>query len=90
MFKILDLLNKNKVQFEVYDPWVSESHKFKNNFIKKLKKINYYNAVIITVGHKEFIKMGYNKINKFLKKNSLFFDIKNIFKVKNNKFYKTL
>ncbi len=90
VFKILDLLNKNKVQFDVYDPWVNESHIFKDNFIKKLEKINYYNAVIITVGHKQFIKMGYKKINKFLKKNSLFFDIKNIFKVKNNKFYKTL
>ena len=90
VFEILKLFKKNRIKFDVYDPWVNKLDKYNNNFIKKIDKSNYYNAVIVTVGHNEFLKMGYRKINKFLKKNSLFFDLKNIFKIKKNKFYKTL
>ena len=43
----------------------------------KLKK-QYYNCVILSVGHNYFKKIGYKKINSYLLPNGLIFDIKNI------------
>ena len=56
--------------------------KFKLLIPFKIKKHNYYDAIIITVGHKIFKKIGVKKIKSFAKRNSIFFDLKNIFKIK--------
>ena len=47
-------------------------------FTKKPRK-NYYDAIIISVSHMVFKKMGLNKILKYGKKNCKVFDIKNLF-----------
>ncbi len=90
VFDILKRLNKYKINFEIYDPWVGSVDKYNKKLIKKLNKDNYYDAVIITVAHKKFIDIGYKKIQKILKKKSLLFDLKNIFKLNNSDNYKSL
>ena len=78
---IINNLKKNKVKFDLYDPWADyfEIKKtYKVNLQKKLKK-NYYDAVIITVAHKQFKKMGFKKIVNSCKKEHIIFDLKYIF-----------
>ncbi len=90
VFEILKRLTKNKIKFDIYDPWVSSLDKYNKKLITNLNKNNYYDAVIITVAHKQFIKIGYRKIHNILKKKSLLLDLKNIFKLKNSEYYKSL
>ena len=73
IFDTIKYLEKKGIQTCVYDPLVPI------NFLKKktkkvLSKINlrnYYDAVIISVGHDEFLSMGIKKIKTIIKKNGL-------------------
>ena len=84
IFDTIKYLEKKGIQTCVYDPLVPI------NFLKKktkkvLSKINlrnYYDAVIISVGHDEFLSMGIKKIKTIIKKNGLIFDLKGIFSKK--------
>ena len=84
--KVFDIINyfiKNKVKINIFDPCAENLiQKYNKYRINKLKKHNYYDAIIITVGHKIFKKIGVKKIKSFAKRNSIFFDLKNIFKIK--------
>lgn len=82
--KVLDLVNELKdlkSEIDVYDPWVSKKS------IEKLSSFNLvenpkdgkYDATIIAVAHDEFKAIGSKKIRHFGKKNSILFDIKNLF-----------
>ncbi len=73
------LTNKN-YETHAFDPLINiiefnDKNKIK---IKKEIKTNYYHCCIISVGHNYFKKLGDKKIRKFLVKNGLIFDIKNI------------
>ena len=84
--KVFDIINyfiKNKVNINIFDPCAENLiQKYNKYRINKLKKHNYYDAIIITVGHKIFKKIGIKKIRSFAKKNSIVFDLKNIFKIR--------
>lgn len=78
---IINQLKKNGVKFDLYDPWVNHSEikkTYKVNPQKKLKK-NTYDAVILTVAHKQFKKMGFKNIVKSCKKKHIIYDLKYIF-----------
>jgi UDP-N-acetyl-D-galactosamine dehydrogenase len=84
--KIADLLMKKKINLDIYEPYFVKKDHIKNYAIKKYsfiskKKIkkNFYDAIIISVEHKIFKKIGFEKISKFGKKNCLIFDVKSIF-----------
>ncbi len=85
--KVLDIIDKltaKKISFDIYDPVLSKkliSKKLSKKIITNPKK-NYYDVILITVAHKNFIDLGINKIAKFAKEKNIIFDIKNIF---NNK-----
>ena len=73
---------------EVYDPIASENdckRIYKKAYIKKLKK-NYYDFIIIAVGHKIFKQYGFNKIKNLSKENSYIVDVKSIFKKSESNF----
>ena len=84
--KVFDIINyfiKNKVNINIFDPCAENLiQKYNKYRINKLKKHNYYDAIIIAVGHKIFKKIGIKKIRSFAKKNSIVFDLKNIFKIR--------
>ncbi len=81
---------KHQYSVDIYDPLTS------NLEVKKIYKINnqttlkknYYNLIIISVGHDLFKKMGIKKIQKLLTKSdrNMILDIKSIFPIKNSIF----
>ena len=83
--KVIDIYNKLKVlksNVELYDPHVNEKDFFKYSKLRlaKVLKNNFYDSVIIAVAHKKFVNLGIKKIRNILKKNSVIFDVKSIFK----------
>ena len=82
VFNIIDFLHQNKIDTDVYDPWV-------NNYDKKVSSLNFnyiefprddmYDSIIIAVGHDEFKKMGIKKIRNFGKQKKIIFDLKYTF-----------
>ena len=72
-------LYEYKVNVDVYDPWINQKKmKTKINLVNELKT-NYYDAIVIAVGHTEFKKMGLTKIRLYAKLNNVIMDIKNLF-----------
>jgi len=87
--KVFDIIAyfKNKCHsLEVYDPIVDSKEVYKKSKIKLIKypKKNYYDVILILVRHKFYKKLGVNKIINFAKKNSVIFDLKNLFIKENN------
>ena len=89
VFEIYNKIIKFKCNVDVFDPLVDKKNVFDKFSIKLVNfpKKNYYDAIIIAVPHKYFIKMSLDKIKHFTKKNSYIYDLKNIFKNK-LKFFK--
>ena len=84
----LSKLIKNKYKkVYVYDE-IADDQNFKRegvNLVKKLKK-NSYDAIILAVPHKAIVQKGVKVIKSYLKKNSIFFDLKGYFNKKNSDF----
>tara|TARA_B100000575_G_C23136248_1_gene660169 strand:- start:1590 stop:2867 length:1278 start_codon:yes stop_codon:yes gene_type:complete len=83
---IVKYLNKTNHFIFSYDPYLNKNNKieyFSKNIIIKPKK-NFYDFIILSVAHNHFRKMGYNKINKLLKRKGVILDIKNILPNKKN------
>jgi UDP-N-acetyl-D-glucosamine/UDP-N-acetyl-D-galactosamine dehydrogenase len=81
VFDIANLLIKKKHFVHMSDPFVNKvSINYTKNFIamKNINK-NFYDGIIVAVGHNIFKKMGINSIKKFGITNSIFYDLKNIF-----------
>ncbi len=77
--EIVKLLSKKKYKINIYDPWVIKK-KYKHLSLINKPKYNYYDAILVTVKHDIFVKLGINKIKKFGKKKSYLYDIKSLFK----------
>ena len=84
--KSLELCEKISKKFkniDVFDPYIVNNYQksTKINFLKKIpgKK---YGVIIVAVKHKFFIELGFDRIKKLLKKDSFFYDIKNVFNSK--------
>ena len=83
-FEIIDILRKD-FKVKINDPLVKKSqiHKnYRNLFVNKFKK-QFYDAVVIVVPHREYLKKNFqSKLKTILRKNFLIFDIKNSIKSK--------
>ena len=88
VFEIHDILKRKKYFIDVHDPHVNKEDIdiSKINLIdyRNIKK-NFYDAIIISVGHREFMNMNIEEFSKSNK--SLIFDLKGIY---NNKEYMRL
>ena len=74
-------LKKNGCKLDLYDPLASSHEVFKvydQYPINKLKN-NTYDAIVIAVAHKNFYSMGFDSIKNLVKKNSIIYDLKNLF-----------
>ena len=81
IFDIINILNKKNIKSDIYDPLIKREqliNYINYNFVKLPKK-KYYDAIIIAVAHKKFVKEGKKNIISFAKKKNIIFDIKNIF-----------
>ncbi len=82
--KSIELIKIFKKSFEnlyCYDPYIFNEESLNKIGAKIIKKPrdNFYDVIIITVSHKEFLRLGYDRIIKFAKKNNVVFDVKSIF-----------
>ena len=79
---MVSLFRAHNALVDVHDPWVkSEDIMHEYGFSTKAKiEEEFYDAIVIAVGHKQFLDMGVDKIRSFGKKEAILFDVKNIFK----------
>lgn len=65
-------------KIELYDPWLSKSDfiHFSDHKIISKPKNNSYEILIIAVRHEEFKKMGSEKIQELVTRNSIIYDLK--------------
>ena len=75
---IVDELNDYNCVVDVYDPWVSseEAHaEYQINIVENLQQ-DYYDAIILAVGHHKFKEMGAKSIRALGKENVVIYDLK--------------
>ncbi|MCP3689857.1 MAG: Vi polysaccharide biosynthesis UDP-N-acetylglucosamine C-6 dehydrogenase TviB [Gammaproteobacteria bacterium] len=82
--RVIDIVSEMhhyNAEVDVYDPWVNPEEAFDEYSINLVSKpqTGSYDAVIISVGHLEFISMGIDEIHKLCKDNHVVFDVKYIF-----------
>ena len=79
VIKILKMMKSSDFKIYVYDPHIDKNKSFlskKINFLNKLNKINFFDAIFIGTPHKKIIKIGGKKIKSFCKQKSFIFDLK--------------
>jgi UDP-N-acetyl-D-galactosamine dehydrogenase len=90
VFDMVDYLEGYQINVDVFDPLVDldddllKSKKIK--IIKKIPKKKSYQAIILAVGHNQFIRMGIDEIKKISTNEVVFVDVKAIFDIKNSDF----
>ena len=80
VFDVIDELHKNKINVDVYDPWIKDKNII-NRDIRFIEtpKTNEYDGIIISVAHEQFKELGINQIRSFGKEKNIIFDLKYIF-----------
>ncbi len=81
--KVADLvaeLRENGAQVDVWDPWVSAREARAEYGIKLTKRpaSGTYDAVVLAVGHREFLAMKPAEIRRFAKRRHVVYDIKHL------------
>jgi UDP-N-acetyl-D-galactosamine dehydrogenase len=82
--KVVDLINElqsNNCEVDIYDPWVSANEAESEYGIKLISALNKetYDGIILAVAHKEFKDLGAKKIKEFAKEKHVFYDLKYVF-----------
>ncbi|AZZ93008.1 Vi polysaccharide biosynthesis UDP-N-acetylglucosamine C-6 dehydrogenase TviB [Hahella sp. KA22] len=75
---VISAFESYNANVDVYDPWASPAeaeHEYGIRVIPELKT-NHYDAIILTVAHKQFKDMGIENIRKLGKDNHVLFDVK--------------
>lgn len=81
--KVIDLVNSLRefnINVFIYDPHADKKEVFdfyNENILNQMPEDEKFEAIIIAVSHKEFIKLTYKKLKSFLVVNGLIFDFKN-------------
>lgn len=82
--KVIDLINELKsynTSVDIYDPWADQQKVFNEyslNCYSALDPTACYDAVILAVGHAEFVEMGEHGIKQYGKENSVLYDVKGV------------
>lgn len=66
---------------DVYDPWVDHEEAKEEYGISLISELNEnsYDAIVVSVAHKEFVEMGVDKIRSLGKQKHILFDVKHVF-----------
>jgi UDP-N-acetyl-D-galactosamine dehydrogenase len=82
--KVTDIINELKsyhADIDVYDPWANADdvkHEYGLDIVSKPEAAK-YDAVVITVAHKQFKEMGLKTIRTLLKPDGVIYDVKYLF-----------
>jgi UDP-N-acetyl-D-galactosamine dehydrogenase len=82
--KVADLvaeLKENGAKVDVWDPWVSSREaaaEYGIRLVKKPAKAS-YDAIVLAVGHREFVAMRFADIRRLAKRKHVLYDIKYLF-----------
>ncbi len=87
--RVVDTISKLKdagMEVDIYDPWVNPKEAESEYGFRPIDSLKYdrYNAVIITVAHDEFRKMGSDNIRKLLKHDGVIFDLKYVLPIEDS------
>jgi len=77
---IVEELRHYHADVDVYDPWVDAAeaeHEYGIEPVVELKQ-GHYDAIILAVGHNEFIEMGAEAIRALGKRSTILYDIKSV------------
>lgn len=82
--RVIDLVGKLislKSKVHVYDPWADSNEVLQEYNIKTISYPvpNKYDAIILSVSHDEFSKIGVKKIREFGKQKHILYDVKYVF-----------
>lgn len=83
--KVIDVIRELdgfNAKVDVHDPWVlraEASQEYGIDLLDKPPEPGQYDAIILTVGHQEFIAMGAERIRQLGRPGAVFFDVKGIF-----------
>jgi UDP-N-acetyl-D-galactosamine dehydrogenase len=83
--KVLNLirgLEEYQAQIEVWDPWVDRAearHEYGIILESGTPALGCYDAVVLTVGHRDFVELGAKRVRAFGRPNAVFFDVKGVF-----------
>ncbi len=77
--ELLKLLNKNNLNIDIMDPYINQVDQkyIKNCKIVIRPKEKYYDVLVLSVLHDQFIKLGRKRIESYTKSKSIICDIKN-------------
>jgi UDP-N-acetyl-D-glucosamine/UDP-N-acetyl-D-galactosamine dehydrogenase len=82
--KVVDIvrtLKQYNTEVDVYDPWIEISeaeHEYGLKCLPDVPKTGAYAAVVLAVGHRQFIEMGEQGVKAFGKPGAVLFDVKSI------------
>lgn len=82
--KVVDIvrtLHGYNADVDVYDPWIDPEeahHEYGLKCLRTLPDRGAYAAVVLAVGHKQFVEMGENGIRAFAQPGAVLFDVKGI------------
>ena len=78
---IINELNSYGMQVDVWDPWVSADEADHEYGISPIARpeAGAYDAIVLAVGHRQFVDMGVSKIRELGKPNAVLFDVKYLF-----------
>ena len=82
--KVVDIINRLKTakcEIDVIDPIASSKEVLQTYGIQLSPSpyLNYYDAIVVAVAHKQFAEQGLEHIKRFGKKNAVVYDVKSIF-----------
>lgn len=82
--KVIDIvfaLQGYGASIDVYDPWIdaAEAHEIYGlSCLSELPQEGQYSAIVLAVGHEQFIEMGADKIKRLGQINAVIFDVKGV------------
>lgn len=79
---VIDQLKEYSAEIDVIDPWVeaeAAAHEFDQQLLNGALAEGVYDAIIIAVGHREFVEMGASRIRNLGKPGVVVFDVKGVF-----------
>jgi UDP-N-acetyl-D-galactosamine dehydrogenase len=78
---IVEELTDYSVQVDVHEPWVPADVMQSRHGVEPVifPERGAYDAIIVAVGHKEFVEMGSDAVRALGKPNAVLFDIKGIY-----------